>query len=111
MAGEFAPEDGDCKGNPVDWWFPTYYGLQKNELAAVKLNVKKAVEICNCCKSKVECLEYSLRHEPWGIWGGLDEEQRAHLRSRKNIFLSRDGRINFSGIGLRNANGLVLGNK
>jgi WhiB family redox-sensing transcriptional regulator len=111
MAEEFAPDNGDCKGKPVEWWFPVYYGLPKEELARVKLNVKKAIETCNGCKVKQKCLEYSLYHEPWGIWGGLDEEERAHMRSRSKIFLSRDGRINFTGIGLRNANGLVVGNK
>lgn len=105
---DLAPDNGDCRGKPVDWWFPVYYGLAKKELAQVKLNVQKAIEICRSCSVNKACLDYSLRHEPWGIWGGYDEEQRAHMRSSKQILLSRDGRINFTGIGLRNANGLTV---
>jgi hypothetical protein len=102
---ELAPDNGSCKGHPVEWWFPNLYGLNRADLVKARANIKMAVQICNVCEVAKECLEYSLRHEPWGIWGGLNEEERAHLRSKKSIMLSRDGRINFAGIGLRNANG------
>jgi WhiB family redox-sensing transcriptional regulator len=103
--GAFAPEGGACVGKPTEWWFPLQKSGRKEEVTEIRKNTALAKTVCKECLVSRECLEYSLEWEPWGIWGGLNEEERAHLRSKKSIMLSRDGRINFAGIGLRNANG------
>ncbi len=103
-----APENGACKGYPVDWWFPVLHGLKRDEMRAVRADIHKAKSICASCDVSDHCLEYSLKHEPWGIWGGKDEQERAEIRYNRGILLSREGRINFAGIGLRNANGDVF---
>lgn len=42
-----------------------------------------AKRICGLCDVKAECLSYALAHnERFGIWGGLSEEERRHLRRR-----------------------------
>jgi len=69
--------------------------------------MKDAIELCNSCHAEEHCLEYSLRHEPLGIWGGKTESQRALIRSERDILLSRDARIFLPGIGRRNANGFA----
>lgn len=106
---DIAPENGACKGFPVDWWFPMFSGLKKEQLREMRKNAKQAQIICAGCKQKQHCLDYSLKHEPWGIWGGLTEQERAVMRLSKGILLSREGRINFPGVGLRNANGMLQG--
>jgi hypothetical protein len=36
--------------------------------------------VCAGCPVRLTCLTYALvRAEPWGIWGGLDPEERAAL--------------------------------
>lgn len=106
---DVAPENGACKGQPVDWWFPMLSGLKKEELREMRKNAQRAKVICAGCMQREDCLQYSLKHEPWGIWGGLTEQERAVIRLEKGIFLSREGRINVPGIGFRNSNSLLQG--
>ena len=43
---------------------------------------KAAKHICAQCPVKTDCLEYALRvHEPFGIWGGLNEPERRQLQA------------------------------
>lgn len=100
------PRDGACKGKPTEWFFPGGAGAGSH--ASRKQEREKLVlarQVCNTCSIMNYCLEYSLRHEPIGVWGGMGEEERALLRFERGITLSREGRINFSGVGLRSANG------
>lgn len=40
-----------------------------------------AKKICQRCEVRGECLSYALDHdERFGVWGGLSERQRRHLR-------------------------------
>jgi len=75
----FAPlgEDMDWQGYGLcaqpdqdpEKWFP--------ERPDKALKGKKATKLCNQCMVRTECAEWALRvHEPYGIWGGLTEEDR-----------------------------------
>jgi WhiB family redox-sensing transcriptional regulator len=92
------PLTGACTGKPTNWWFP----LRKKETVGVELveakrNALAAKSICRSCPSSSECLEYSLHHEPLGIWGGLDETERAILRRARNIYADRSARVYLPG--------------
>lgn len=103
------PSNGSCKGEDVAKWFPLIEkGLPKAQWEKYKRDMDDAISICNSCPAKDDCLEYSLRHEPLGIWGGKTESQRAMIRSERDIILSRDARIFLPGIGRRNANGFAF---
>jgi WhiB family transcriptional regulator, redox-sensing transcriptional regulator len=44
----------------------------------------KAKAICKPCPVRVQCLDYALRNSiRHGIWGGLNEEERARERRRR----------------------------
>ncbi len=44
----------------------------------------KAKAVCKRCPVRVQCLDYALRHSiRHGIWGGLNEEERARERRRR----------------------------
>jgi hypothetical protein len=102
------PAEGNCKGHDVDKWFPVIEkGLPREQWLKFRADTKEAIELCNSCPSMEHCLEYSLRHEPIGIWGGKTEAERAMMRSDKGILLSREARIFLPGIGRRNANGFA----
>ena len=103
--GSFSPENGNCKGHPTEWWFPLHKTGKRAERNEIKVNISKAKHICSTCPSSFQCLEYSIKWEPWGIWGGYEEQQRAEMRWEKNVTLGREGRIVFRGVGLRDANG------
>jgi len=44
-------------------------------------SVREAKSICGLCEIRSECLEYALLNdERFGVWGGLSEKERMHLR-------------------------------
>lgn len=49
----------------------------------------EAKQICMSCEHIDECLAYSLHHEEFGIWGGLNMKQRMVLRKELGITLER----------------------
>lgn len=105
---ELPPTDGLCKGHDVNKWFPMIVAdLSREELKKVHRDSEEAKQICFKCEKQEACLEYALRNEPLGIWGGKTEAERAFLRSERNILVSREARIYLPGIGRRNANGFA----
>ena len=36
--------------------------------------------VCANCPVQMDCLEYAIAADEWGIWGGLDQDQRRALR-------------------------------
>lgn len=101
----FAPENPPCKDHPTDWWFPLQKTGKRDEVVHLRNTTAKAKMICSSCEHKQACLDYSLEWEPWGIWGGKDEQERAQIRWERKVNLGREGRIVFRGVGLRDANG------
>jgi WhiB family redox-sensing transcriptional regulator len=44
----------------------------------------RAKQICGGCPVLMECREHALRtKEPFGVWGGLDEDERRAIFSRR----------------------------
>jgi WhiB family transcriptional regulator, redox-sensing transcriptional regulator len=44
----------------------------------------KAKAVCALCPVRVQCLDYALRNSiRHGIWGGLNEDERARERRRR----------------------------
>jgi WhiB family redox-sensing transcriptional regulator len=45
---------------------------------------KEAKAICATCGVRKDCLAYALRiHEPYGIWGGMNEAERGQMMGGK----------------------------
>ena len=74
----------NCRGKPVDWWYPTEH-LDRD----ARQRIATAIAICRDCCIRLDCLEYSLKWEPVGIWGGFPESERHRLRKERDIFCSR----------------------
>jgi hypothetical protein len=47
----------------------------------------RALEFCKKCEVIRGCLDYALRFEPLGIWGGTNEVEREVLRRQEKINL------------------------
>jgi WhiB family redox-sensing transcriptional regulator len=44
----------------------------------------RAKEICEQCPVRTPCLQHSLdAEEPYGVWGGVDEQERATILRRR----------------------------
>lgn len=64
-----------------DFWFPERDDPDHRKL----LDPSYAKSICGRCVHKVECAQWGIDNERFGIWGGLTEFERNQLRKRKNI--------------------------
>jgi len=76
-----------CAGFDRDIFFPEYTFLTD----------PAALAACARCEVRADCLEWAQRtNQEFGIWGGLDEEQRAAIdrtRSRRRCPDCRSDRI------------------
>jgi WhiB family redox-sensing transcriptional regulator len=58
----------------------TFYHPQAERNAARKHRIAAAKAICQACPAIKACLAHALRvQEPYGIWGGLSEDERAAM--------------------------------
>lgn len=78
-----------CSEVDPEIFFPYEEELPNGRLVAVYKHQSKAKEICSGCPLVVSCLEYALRNNEAGIWGGMTENQRRGLRQRTGIKLKR----------------------
>ena len=72
-------EQGECRNHEPNTFFydDGMKGLRKLE------RKRAALAICGMCPVRSQCLEYAvLSGEEWGVWGGVDEDERRRLRSR-----------------------------
>ncbi|MEV6610798.1 WhiB family transcriptional regulator [Kutzneria sp. NPDC051319] len=51
---------------------------------AKRLRADLAKQVCQRCPVIVECRRHAIRHEePYGVWGGQDEDERRALLTRR----------------------------
>ncbi len=77
-AGIRAPwefESPSCAGLGLD----TFY-VEDEENPRVYVHIKTVVKMCESCVHKIECAEWGINKERWGIWGGLTPKQRENIR-------------------------------
>ena len=68
-----------------DYWFP------ERDLDDPKPdNTEQAKRICHQCSHRVECAEWGIHNERFGIWGGLTSYDRRRIRRQLNIILKED---------------------
>ncbi|WP_245572416.1 WhiB family transcriptional regulator, partial [Actinokineospora enzanensis] len=70
-------ERGACRSVPTDRFFSP-----DNERGRARdRRVREAKRVCYTCPVRKPCRDHALRTaEPYGVWGGLDEHERAELR-------------------------------
>lgn len=55
----------------------------------VYLSERQAKAVCKECPLIKDCLDYALRNDEHGIWGGTTEHERAKIRRSLGIMVSR----------------------
>jgi WhiB family transcriptional regulator, redox-sensing transcriptional regulator len=69
-----------CRGMDV----LLFFGPGNEPRPEREIREAKAKAVCQLCPVRVQCLDYALRNSiRHGIWGGLDEQERAHERRRR----------------------------
>lgn len=66
-------DDAACLPFPTGWWYADPH-VNRHQTA-------KAIQICNDCPVKAECLAYAHANNEHGIWGGVSDEERRRMRS------------------------------
>ena len=59
----------------------------QNERGSARVKRDRAAKrICSTCMVRLECADYAVRaREPYGVWGGLSEEDREQIYSRLDV--------------------------
>lgn len=69
-------EVGACREADPDLFF---HPQNERGLARVRRD-RSAKSVCARCHVRVECADYAVRaREPYGVWGGLTEEERERV--------------------------------
>lgn len=70
-----------CRGEDIELFF----GPDGERQPEREVRERKAKSICARCPVRGECLEYALgKPERYGVWGGMNEEERASERRRRS---------------------------
>jgi WhiB family redox-sensing transcriptional regulator len=75
------PVGGACVGKTALFFTP------ERKTKEILAQEREALFICEPCPIREECLEWAIRHEQYGVWGGKTEWQRRVLRKERNILL------------------------
>lgn len=72
-------DHGACRGTD-----PAMFFHPQNERGASRIRRERAAKrVCAECVVRLECADYAIRaREPYGVWGGLSEEERELVYSR-----------------------------
>lgn len=53
---------------------------------ARRARVERAKQVCETCPVLAACREHALAiREPFGVWGGMDEDERSRQLSRRDL--------------------------
>lgn len=73
---------GACRVLPSDMFFHPDGERGK----ARRARVEQAKQICAACPVLAACREHALAiREPFGVWGGMDEDERSRQLSRRDL--------------------------
>jgi len=71
---------GNCTEHDPDLWFQEMpIGVaSRTKMRELSNNTKMAIQICETCPIKAQCLEEGMKEEnlPYGVWGGLMAGER-----------------------------------
>jgi WhiB family transcriptional regulator, redox-sensing transcriptional regulator len=65
---------GHCVGKDTSLFFPTD--------SYNRSQVMRAKDLCAVCLVQAQCMDYALRHDEVGIWGGTTERERKKIKNR-----------------------------
>ncbi len=74
--------DGACRGED-----PNIFFHPEGERGAARENRQNAAKaLCHRCPVIAECAAHALSvREPYGVWGGMTEEEREAIYSRRRV--------------------------
>jgi WhiB family redox-sensing transcriptional regulator len=74
-----------CRNYDPERWFPVGTGPM------AQLDTDFAKSVCGLCPSQANCLTWALENAiPFGIWGGMTEEERRAMIRRGRVWRTRN---------------------
>lgn len=70
-----------------------FFTEERHNPGQLRERVEAAKNLCGTCPIVAECADWGVRHERYGVWGGLSERERTAIRARDGIRVPPD---NFS---------------
>jgi len=65
-----------CRGMDGEWFFPP----DREQAKARSSRISKAKAVCAHCPALIPCRDFALDNgEPFGVWGGLSEDDRERV--------------------------------
>lgn len=91
----YNPEPSALKNVPWEFDQPlcaeigteAYYVDDETEMPGVQGIMRQVKELCFSCVHRVDCAEWGIVHERFGVWGGLSPVERQAIRRKRNIFI------------------------
>jgi hypothetical protein len=80
-------ESPSCATVGGDLWYPEFESGYDTKGSA-----QVAKSICLACPHKIECAEWGIQKELYGIWGGLTSLDRKRIRGTRGIELTWEDR-------------------
>lgn len=71
-----------CAQVDGDIWFPEQGGDHRT--------INMAKKLCHQCHHRIECAEWGIQNERFGIWGGTTAADRNIIRRKRKIKLPRE---------------------
>ena len=68
----------ECKGAPTH----LFYVIEEERSALQLIGADTLRRICGSCPILEDCLDYGMRNENYGMWGGLMTKERNALKSQ-----------------------------
>ena len=65
----------NCQGLDTEAFFPIKRGAYENR--------DMLTRICGACDVKQQCIDYAVKHDLQGWWGGTTEIQRRRIRAER----------------------------
>jgi len=67
-----------------------YYFDSKDVDLLPKSGYDVVKSLCFKCAHQTDCLEWGIRYESHGLWGGASETRRREIRKERGIVLNED---------------------
>ena len=67
-----------------------FFAKEPDDLDGVPVarTYEEARKICQRCDHKIECAEWGIANETYGMWGGLTPTERSQARKKRRIFVT-----------------------
>jgi WhiB family redox-sensing transcriptional regulator len=77
-------KEAACKKEDPEVFFPDMASSKGQKIA------KFAIKICQECPVRIRCADHGLRHERYGVWGGMSEGERVRYRRQHKIMIETE---------------------